>query len=33
VQSVTKSPSVIKHALKFGAKIETGHTLITLQLY
>lgn len=32
VQSVTKHPSIIKHALKFGAKLETGQTLITLQI-
>jgi len=32
VQSVTKSPAIIKHALKFGAKLETGQTLITLQI-
>ncbi len=32
IQSVTKSPAVIKHALKFGAKMETGQTLITLQI-
>lgn len=32
IQSVTNSPAVIKHALKFGAKLETGQTLITLQI-
>ncbi len=32
VQSVTRSPAVIKHALKFGAKTESGQTLITLQI-